>query len=81
VTGWRRLAFALVLVVMLLWTLVTAFLLALLKIAACGGEACEQAAANRAFPRRIADCLGLGIGGRLVAAVRLAALRTAPIEL
>ncbi len=45
-TGWRRLAFAIVLIVMLLWTLASAFVFALLKIPACGGEACEQAAAN-----------------------------------
>ena len=45
-TGWRRLAFATVIAVMLLWTLATAFLLALLKIPACGGEACEQVAEN-----------------------------------
>lgn len=71
-TGWRRLAFAIVLVAMVLWTLATAFFLALLKIAACGGEACERAAADT--ERFLAALPLVWVAVMVVGSVLLAAL-------
>lgn len=72
-SGWRRLAFAIVLIAMVLWTLATAFFLALLKTPACGGEACERAAENTA--RFLAALPVAWVAAMVVGSLLLFALR------
>lgn len=69
---WRRLAFAIVLIAMILWTVATGLMLALLKIPAAGGEAGERAAAEIA--RFLAALPVIWVATMVVGSVLLAAL-------